>query len=370
MVAAVRSSLAGLSLRDLEYAVAVADFRHFGRAAEHCGVSQPALSEQLRKLEAMLGAPLFERTARRVEITPPGELLLRQARIVLRESFGLVEMARAQTDPLDGPLRVGVIPTLGPYYLPSVLRMLRRDFPGLELRLQEGLTEGLTETLHRGGLDAILVALPMPGEAVVTVEPLFFERFRLLAPSGHPLLDAGVLHPEDLPGEDLLLLEEGHCLRDQTISLCRLPGPRGGEARHASSLEMLRHMVAAGEGYALMPGLATGASGGADGPGATSALSSLVQSRALELGRDGARPGRIVALGWRATDPRGVHFSRLAAFLRDAAPEGTEPMRDDLAISPDGAVASRTGSGRRRPLPDAQDRPRSKPSTRRLLTGA
>ncbi len=344
--ALVRSSLAGLSLRDLEYAVAVADFRHFGRAAEHCGVSQPALSEQLRKLEAVLGAPLFERTARRVEITPPGELLLRQARIVLRESFGLIEMARARTDPLEGPLRVGVIPTLGPYYLPSVLRMLRSDFPGLELRLQEGLTEGLTEALHRGSLDAILIALPIPGDAVVTVEPLFFERFRLLAPSGHPLLDAGVLHPEDLPGEDLLLLEQGHCLRDQTISLCRLPGPRGREARHASSLEMLRHMVAAGEGYALMPWLATGQGAGPDG--AASALNSLVQSRVLELGRDGARPGRIIALGWRATDPRGQHFSRLATFLRDAAPEGTEPVRDDGAVVAPRVPTSRTGSGRSR----------------------
>ncbi len=345
-----RSSLAGLSLRDLEYAVAVADFRHFGRAAEHCGVSQPALSEQLRKLEAMLGTTLFERTARRVEITAPGELLLRQARIVLRESFGLIEMARAQTDPLDGPLRVGVIPTLGPYYLPLVLRMLRSDFPGLELRLQEGLTEDLTEALHRGSLDAILVALPMPGDAVVVVEPLFFERFRLLAPTGHPLLDAGVLHPEDLPGEDLLLLEEGHCLRDQTISLCQLPGPRGAEARHASSLEMLRHMVAAGEGYALMPGLATGPSGAADGLGAASALNTLVQSRALALGREGARPGRIIALGWRATDPRGEHFSRLAAFLRGAAPDGTEPARDDVAVGLTGVPPPRTGSaGRRRP---------------------
>ncbi len=360
----IRSSLAGLSLRDLEYAVAVADFRHFGRAAEHCGVSQPALSEQLRKLEAVLGAALFERTARRVEITPPGELLLRQARIVLREGFGLIEMARAQTDPLDGPLRIGVIPTLGPYYLPLVLRMLRSDFPGLELRLQEGLTEDLTEALHRGSLDAVLVALPAPAEGVMTVEPLFFERFRLLAPTGHPLLDAGVLHPEDLPGEDLLLLEEGHCLRDQTISLCRLPGPRGRDARHASSLEMLRHMVAAGEGYALMPGLATGPSGGPDGLGAASALSVLVQSRALGLGREGARPGRIIVLGWRATDPRGAHFSRLAAFLRDAAPEGTEATRHDRAAGPAGGPVTRTASRRRRP-----PAPQVEPSTRSHAPG-
>src|ERR1700710_102603 len=142
-----RSSLAGLSLRDLEYALAVAEFRHFGRAAEHCGVSQPALSEQLRKLESILGATLFERAPRRVEVTAHGEVLLRQARIVLREALGLMEIARAGSSPLDGPLRVGVIPTLGPYYLPLVLRALRAGFPGLELRLQEGLTHELAESL-------------------------------------------------------------------------------------------------------------------------------------------------------------------------------------------------------------------------------
>jgi LysR family transcriptional regulator, hydrogen peroxide-inducible genes activator len=280
-------------------------------------VSQPALSEQLRKLESILGATLFERAPRRVEVTAHGEVLLRQARIVLREALGLMEIARAGSSPLDGPLRVGVIPTLGPYYLPLVLRALRAGFPGLELRLQEGLTHELAESLHRGTLDAILAALPIAGDAVTT-EALFFEPFQLLVPAGHPLLSAGPVHPEDLPGEDLLLLEEGHCLRDQAISLCRLPGSGGRHARYASSLEMLRHMVAAGEGYTLMPRLAIGVM---SGPGA---LDSLVQVRPLQPGQDGSAPGRVIALGWRATDPRGSHFSRLAHFLRDAAPQGTE----------------------------------------------
>lgn len=312
-----RSSLSGLSLRDLEYAVAVAEFRHFGRAAEHCGVSQPALSEQLRKLEAVLGVPLFERAARRVEITTHGEALLRQARVVLREAFGLLEMARAHLNPLDGLLRIGVIPTLGPYYLPLVLRVLRSGFPGLELRLQEGLTHDLIDQLHRGNLDAMLAALPLPSDAVAS-ETLFFERFQLLMPAHHRLLDTGMLHPEDLTGEDLLLLEEGHCLRDQAISLCRLPGSGSRRARHASSIEMLRHMVAAGEGYAVMPRLATRSMEGTDG------LGGLLQIRPLEARPGGAAPGRLIGMAWRSTDPRGQHFTRLAGFLRDNAPDGTE----------------------------------------------
>jgi len=315
----IRSNLAGLSLRDLEYAVAVAEHRHFGRAAEHCGVSQPALSEQLRKLESLLGATLFERTARRVEITADGEILLRQARIVLREAFGLMEMAHARLNPLHGPLRVGVIPTLGPYYLPLVLRALRESFPGLELRLQEGLTHELTELLHRGSLDAVLAALPFPSDAV-TADPLFFEPFQLLVPANHRLLATGPLYAEDLPGEDLLLLEEGHCLRDQALSLCRLPGLNGRQARHASSIEMLRHMVAAGEGYAVMPRLATRFMDGSD------ALGGLLLLRSLEARPGHAPPGRMIGLAWRTTDPRGTHFADLATFLRSHVPEGAEPV--------------------------------------------
>ena len=312
-----RTHLSGLSLRDLEYALAVAELRHFGRAAERCGVSQPALSEQIRKLEALLGTPLFERTPRRIELTAHGEILLRQAQVVLREAAGLLEMAGARTDPLQGLLRIGVIPTLGPYYLPLVLRALRDRFAGLELRLQEGRTTELAEQLQRGSLDAILAALPLAGDQLDSAA-LFFERFQLLLPAGHALLDMPAPHPEDLPEADLLLLEEGHCLRDQALSLCSLPGPAARHARHASSLEMLRHMVAAGEGYTLMPQLATRG----EGP---DALGGLLQLRPLDTAASGATAGRMIGLAWRATDPRGQHFTRLAAFLREHAPDGTEP---------------------------------------------
>lgn len=153
------NTLAGLSLRDLEYAVAVADVGHFGRAAERCGVSQAGLSEQVRKLEPQLGVALFERTTRRVTVTSEGEALRRQAREVLGAARVLLEMGRSRTDPLAAPLRLGVIATLGPYYLPALLRDVRRRYPKLELRLQEGLTASLVAGLHAGELDAVLLAL-------------------------------------------------------------------------------------------------------------------------------------------------------------------------------------------------------------------
>jgi len=316
MSAPPRPNLVGLSLRDLQYAVAVADTCHFKRAADQCGVSQPALSEQLRKLESLLGTPLFERSSRRVAVTDQGQALIRQARKVLQDAFGLLEMARAYGDPLRGPMRVGVIPTLGPYYIPLVLRLLRQSFPGLELRLQEGLTEELAQALRGGTLDAMLVALPVATDGF-SVAPLFFEPFRLLAPAAHPLPGAGPVKLDALPSSDMLLLEVGHCLREQAMSLCHLPGHAAQGVRQASSLEMLRHMVAAGEGFALMPALAAG------GMHDTHGLGTLTQIRPLADTADGLPVGRDVALAWRVTDPRHPHFRALAGFLADQAPDGT-----------------------------------------------
>ncbi|WBV44721.1 LysR substrate-binding domain-containing protein [Pseudoroseomonas cervicalis] len=299
------STLAGLSLRDLEYAVTVAEMRHFGRAAERCGVSQPALSEQIRKLEALLGVALFERAARRVEVTPQGEALLAQARAVTRAARGLLDLAQQQAEPLSGPLRLGVIATLGPYYLPGVLRAVRDRFPRLVLRLQEGRTAALVAALEQGELDAALIALPAPTDSLAAA-PLFFEPFLLACPQGHALLDQPALTLADLRGSDLLLLEEGHCLRDQALSLCAMPrGERDG--RFATSLEMLRHMIAAGEGISLLPQLA--AQGRSD-------LGGLVALRRLE----DAEAGRRIGLVWRGTDPRRESFRALAGFLRETAP--------------------------------------------------
>jgi LysR family transcriptional regulator, hydrogen peroxide-inducible genes activator len=301
-------SLAGLSLRDLEYAVAIADLQHFGRAAERCGVSQAGLSEQVRKLEALLGRPLFERTTRRIVVTPQGEALVGQAREVLGAARVLLEMARAQADPLSGRLRLGVIATLGPYYLPGLLWEVRTRFPSLELRLQEGLTDPLVRALQTGALDLVLLALPWPTDGIV-VEPLFFEPFRAIVPAGHPLAEQPRLGLGDLAGDGLLLLEEGHCLREQALSLCRL-SRSGRDARFASSLEMLRHMIAAGEGHSLVPLLAARERVELDG---------LVRVREI----DDPDVGRTVGLAWRGSDPRSSAFQDFSRFLRETAPAGT-----------------------------------------------
>lgn len=297
-------SLAGLSLRDLEYAAAVDRTRHFGRAAEACAVSPAALSEQLRKLEDRLATRLFERGDRRVEPTPRGVVLLRQIELVLSHAHGLLEMARASAEHLAGPVRLGAIATLGPYYLPHLLREARQAFPQLALQLIEGRTAELLEQLRRGSVDAMLLALPVPGDWCM-VEPLFFEPFRLVCPAGHGVAGLRTLNLADLAGDDLLLLEEGHCLRDQALSLCA----NAGQGRLATSLETLWNMIAAGEGYSVLPALSTS---GREG------LAGLVAVRPLA---DPAA-GRTVALAWRRTDPRGAEFLEFAAMLRDRLPEG------------------------------------------------
>ncbi len=307
--------LAGLSLRDMEYAVAVADLGHFGRAAEHCGVSQAGLSEQVRKLEALLGCALFERTTRRIAVTPEGEALLRQARMVLGAARVLLDMAHSRVDPLSGPLRLGVIATLGPYYLPGLLREVRSHFPRLKLRVQEGLTDGLKRALLDGELDLVLLALPvqtLPGPADgMVADPLFFEPFQAVVPLGHALGSQKQLRLQDLAGDGLLLLEEGHCLRDQALALCGLDHPER-DTRYASSLEMLRHMIAAGEGHSLLPLLAVRDRTELDG---------LAQVRDLK-----GEVGRVIGLAWRGTDPRAPTFLHLARFLRGTAPPGTRAV--------------------------------------------
>jgi len=323
--------LAGLSLRDLEYAVAVADLRHFGRAAERCGVSQPALSEQIRKLEALLRVSLFERSRKSVAITPEGAGVIRQAREVVREARSLLEFARSQGDPLAGPLRLGVIPTLGPYYLPSALQSLRGAFPGLALRLEEGTTDRIVERMQAGILDLVLIALPAPVSALSAV-PLFFEPFQIVAPEGHRVAQVNRLSVADLQAGDFLLLEEGHCLRDQALALCGAQPRRDG--RYASSLEMLRHMIGAGEGFSLLPMLAIRDRSDLEGLAAIRPVEGIALTADAPL----TVPGRMIGLAWRARDPRHEGFGRFAAFLREQAPRGTTAATVETATAAAGAL--------------------------------
>ncbi|MEM7356870.1 MAG: LysR substrate-binding domain-containing protein [Acidobacteriota bacterium] len=300
-----------LSLRDLTYVVAVAEERHFGRAAEHCHISQPALSAQVRKVERVLGAKLFERNRRRVLLTQVGERVVDQAWAVLREADHLGELARSAGGVLVGPFRLGLILTLGPYLLPHLLGPLRELYPDLELILTEGLTEQLLDALRGGRLDAVLFA-PLPDTTGFEIEVLFFEPFLLATPHSHPLSTKRRLTLEDLKREEMVLLNDGHCLREQTLQFC--PSQRAGKERlQTAGLETLRHLVASGAGYSLLPSLAVRKD---------PQLSDLLVYRAF----DGPQPGRDVALCWREGSPRRVDLTALAALVRDCLPEGL-PLR-------------------------------------------
>ena len=298
-----------LSLRDLEYAVAVAEERHFGRAAARCHVSQPALSAQVKKLEAALGTRLFERTPRGVIVTEPGKHLLRQARRMLDEGRRFLELASA-SGALSGELRIDAIATLGPYVVPHILRPLRRRFPDVSFVLREGRTEAILEALGTGETDLALIATPAPGEGFSSL-PLFEEPFVAIHPADMVLSEDPPLSIDDLEGAHLLLLEEGHCLRDQALALCARAEPRAH--RHATSLETLRHLVAAGAGYSLLPALAA-----AD----RETFGGLLHYTAI----DDPRAARTVALAFRASDPRADHYGAVAEAIRDAMPDTVRPI--------------------------------------------
>ena len=243
-----------MNLRDLKYLLALADHRHFGRAAEACFVSQPTLSTQIRKLEDELGVALVERAPRKVMLTAAGQDVVQRARRIVAEVEQMKESARRSQDPGSGTLRLGVFPTLGPYLLPHVVPGLRERFPELELLLVEEKSDALLQRLREGKLDAILLALPLHDDQL-HAEPLFEERFVFAAPKQHPLAGNDVLSMAQLSDETLLLLEDGHCLREQALDVCRLSGAQEKSGFRATSLETLRQMVAAGVGVTLLPAL-------------------------------------------------------------------------------------------------------------------
>jgi LysR family hydrogen peroxide-inducible transcriptional activator len=244
-----------VNLRDLEYLVAVADHRHFGKAAAASFVSQPTLSTQIRKLEKELEVELIERNPRQILLTPAGEQVVERARVMLAEADSIRSIARRARDPEAGSLRLGIFPTLAPYLLPHVMPALRTRFPNLEVLLVEETTEVILDQLRRGQLDVGVLAQPV-GDELLHAEPLFSEDFVLAVPSGHRLAGGeGPVPVTALAGEPVLLLEEGHCLRDQALSVCSLVGAPERAGFRATSLETLRHMVASGVGVTLLPEL-------------------------------------------------------------------------------------------------------------------
>lgn len=244
-----------MNIRDLEYLVALSEHRHFRRAADSCHVSQPTLSGQIRKLEDELGVMLLERTSRKVLFTQSGLLLVDQARTILREVKLLREMASQQGDAMSGPLHIGLIPTVGPYVLPQIIPALHKEFPRLEMYLHEAQTKQLLTQLDNGKLDCAIMALVAETEGFVET-PLFDEPMVLAIYEDHPWAERNNVSMSELAGEKLLMLEDGHCLRDQAMGFCFEAGADEDTHFRATSLETLRNMVAAGIGITLLPALA------------------------------------------------------------------------------------------------------------------
>lgn len=309
-----REVASAISLTELRYLVAVDDERHFGRAAARCNVTQPTLSAGIKKLETTLDVTLFERTRRSVRPTAIGTEVANQARRILEEVDVLARMAAREARPLSGPLRVGFIPTLGPYLLPWLLPALERAFPELQLRLHEAMTAQLVESLLEHRLDAAFVALPVDVGSLEAIA-LFEEPFWLLLPSGHPLAGRSRVREEDLTGERILLLTEGHCLRDQALDLCERNAAEvegGASDFRATSLETLRQLVAARVGCTLLPSLAA-------------RIHPDSEATVLRPFRAPA-PARRVALVYRRSYPRPEDLERLAEEVRSVLPPDVKPL--------------------------------------------
>ena len=281
-----------MTLTEMRYVIALARERHFGRAADACHVSQPTLSVALKKVEGQLGGALFERNASEVRITPLGERVVAQARRVMEEAVKLDEIAKEGRDPLTGPLRLGVIYTIAPYLLPPLIPALHKCAPAMPLFLKEDFTGNLIPALKAGELDVIIIALPLEEPGLVA-QPVYDEPFRVVVPAGHPWVKRKAVEAEELDGQNLLLLGQGNCFRDQVLESCpRLSAPDALEnSLEGSSLETIRHMVASGAGVAVMP---------------STAADPLVDKEPLVrvLPFAGESPSRRVGIVWRVTFPR------------------------------------------------------------------
>lgn len=290
-----------LTLKQMRYFDALARQGHFGRAAEVCSISQPALSMQIREMEEVLGAELFERGARQVRLTGFGEAMLGRVRDILRSVDELGDLARASRDSLTGRLRIGVIPTIAPYLLPAIIARLTEESPGLDLHLRETITPKLIRELEEGRLDTAIVALPV-SEPFLTEVDLFSEDFVLVRPAADA--EKPVPDRERLREMRLLLLEEGHCFRDQALSFCNPGGAVPRELLDGSSLSTLVQMVGAGIGVTLIPEMAVG-----------------VETRSAQVAVarfNGAQPSRRIGMVWRRSSPLSKQLTGLAGVVRAA----------------------------------------------------
>ena len=293
-----------MNLQELRYLAAVAEHRHFGRAAEACNVTQPTLSCQIRKLESELGVTLLERTNKRVEITPVGRQILLHAQRALDEAAQMEAVARAARDPLVGPLRLGVIPTLAPYLMPLILKPLRKAYPGLSIQLWEDQTHSLIDGLRNHRLDAALLATASDAPEITEIA-LFDEPLLAALPLDHPLASSNTIAEEDL-ADQLLVLAEGHCLANQALAAC---GTRGSSSRsglqagmQAATLETLVNLVAAGYGTTLIPALAAAS----------------LEQRGIAVRPLQGKPFRTIRLASRPGFPRPQALRALEKMIRSS----------------------------------------------------
>ena len=291
-----------ITLRQLAYFDALGRHGHFGRAADACAISQPALSMQIKELEDALGAPLIDRGARQVRLSKFGEETTQRVRAILRAVDELEDFARASRDRLVGRLRIGVIPTVAPYLLPSVMRALTHSYPEIDVQVRETLTAKLLQELAEGRLDTAIVALPV-SEPALTEVPLFAENFLLVRPCDDA--QAPVPSPEALREMRLLLLEEGHCFRDQALSFCAMQSTRSRQVLDASSLSTLVQMVGAGIGVTLIPEMAV-------------AVETRATSVCVARFKD-PQPARTIGMIWRKTNPLAGQLQQISEVVRRSA---------------------------------------------------
>jgi len=287
-----------MNLRDLLYLAAVAKHLHFGRAAEECNISQPTLSMQLKKLEDTLGVQLFERTNKSVMLTPIGKDITQRAERILSEAAQIRTLAKASKDPFAGEIRLGIFPTLAPYLLPTLMPKLKKQFPKLNILLVEEKTPLLIEKLTSGELDAAILAMPVANDFAQM--RLFEEPFLLAVPSSHKLAGKKSIALSDISNETMLLLEDGHCLREQALEVCHMIGAGESKNFRATSLETLRHMVASGGGITLIPKLAT--------------LDGDLNLRYVHFKKPA--PSRTIGLYWRKTSAREPLLKEIGAGMQ------------------------------------------------------
>ncbi|MEO0550583.1 MAG: hydrogen peroxide-inducible genes activator [Pseudomonadota bacterium] len=291
------------TLRQLQFLCSVADHGSFSRAAEACNVTQPTLSSAIKEIEALLGVQLIEREARGASLTHSGAATVERARRILADSADLVSAAQQAGVPLAGPFRLGAIPTIAPFLLPKALAEMRKAHPDLKLYLREDQTDRLLDSLRARKLDAALIALPWDAPGIET-QALFDDEFLLVVPPEHDLMRKPTLGARDLGDEEVLLLEDGHCLRDHAVSVCRLPDRRSGADVTATSLPTLVHMVAGGLGVSLLPKVAV------DG-GLTAGTN--VEIRPF----DNPLIGRQIGVAWRSRSPRAAEAQLIGQIVRE-----------------------------------------------------